>query len=241
MLYTVGPFYILCGKGDDTICLTVDEESGDLLASPFIDKQTADKEYLEGQDSLATHEPTSDKEFSEAQASSDIDKPRKPVINKFYIVRCDECSDGFNITCDAPAVNWKFEDLPKISWYLTTSVNWRGQTLKNKQPTMVMSGKAEKARMALRSRKSKHFQPAKLTEWISEKEVFFINCQEPTAKRGIKRASYLCVKKIKDGSLIVGCEPDIKRHDDSHIFMLFRLLKLNPKSKSSYFVKYLHI
>ncbi len=49
--------------------------------------------------------------------------------------------------------------------------------------------------MALQSRRSKHFQPAKLTEWTSGKEIFFIHCRKRTS--GSQRNdSYLCVQKL---------------------------------------------
>ena len=203
LLYTVGPFYITCGK-EDKICLTVDKESGELQASPFVNKQT---------------------EFGEIMFS--------PSIKKFYIVRCDERSNTFNITCDAPVTVRRFKHLPKIPLYLTTSVNWLGHTSKNQPPTMVMSGKAESAQMALHSRKRTNFQSVKFTEWVNEKEVFFINCQESTKGR-VKRGSYLCVKK-KNDSFVVECEPEIKKHNDKEVFMLFRLLKVNPKSEIPHF------
>jgi hypothetical protein len=108
---------------------------------------------------------------------------------------------------------------------------------------MVMSGKADMARMALHSRRHKTFQPVSLTEWINEKEVYFINCQEP-ALRGLKRGSYLCVKKTKTSEdcessvkkaetnkYVVQCESNIKKNDDSDVFMLFRLLKVKLDSE----------
>ena len=207
-LFAVGPFLITCGK-DRTIFLTVNKESGNL------------------------------------QASEDINN-----VTQFYIVRCDEHSNYFNITCDAPsslAEEYCREEsrgsvnIPGIPMYLTAPVNWRGQTPNTYQrPKMVMSGKADKARMALHSRRHKNFQPVKLTEWISEKEVYFINCREPALRGLIKRGSYLCVKKTKTSKkgktheYIVVCESDIKKNDDTGVFMLFRLLKFERDMYSEF-------
>lgn len=133
------------------------------------------------------------------------------------------------------------ENVPGIPMYLTAPVNWRGQTPNTYQrPRMVMSGKADMAQMALHSRRHKNFQPVKLTEWINEKEVYFINCQEPALRGLIKRGSYLCVKKKKTSKesekaktheYVVGCESDIKKNDDRGVFMLFRLLKVKLDSE----------
>ena len=126
------------------------------------------------------------------------------------------------------------ENVPGIPMYLTAPVNWRGQTSNKQRPKMVMSGKADMARMALHSRRHKNFQPVKLTEWINEKEVYFINCRERTL-RGIKRGSYLCVKKTKKSEYVVECESDVKKNDDRGVFMLFRLLKLKLDSEFLHF------
>ena len=139
------------------------------------------------------------------------------------------------------------ENIPGIPMYLTAPVNWRGQTPNTYQrPRMVMSGKADMARMALHSRRHKNFQPVNLTEWINEKEVYFINCREPALRGVVKRGSYLCVKKEKtrkesesdakkakpsDSGYVVGCESDIKKNDDRGVFMLFRLLKAKHDSE----------
>ena len=49
--------------------------------------------------------------------------------------------------------------------------------------------------MALQSRRSKHFQPAKLTEWTSGKEIFFIRCRKRTTSGTRRSDSYLCVRE----------------------------------------------
>jgi hypothetical protein len=193
---------------------------------------------------------TVDEASGNVQASENYYK-----ATRFYIVRCDEHSNYFNITCDAPSVaddiiqrrryyNSAESNVPGIPMYLTAPVNWWGQTSNNQRPKMVMSGKADMARMALHSRRHKTFQPVNLTEWINEKEVYFINCREP-ALRGLKRSSYLCVKKKSKTSkecksdvkkemtseYVVECESDIKKNDDRGVFMLFRLLKVKLDSE----------
>lgn len=80
---------------------------------------------------------------------------------------------------------------PAVSMFLCAPVNWRGRMRRNKHLQMQLSGKASHTRMALHSRKSRSFQPVKLTEWIGEKEVFFISCQERSLSR--PKGSYLCV------------------------------------------------
>ena len=122
--------------------------------------------------------------------------------SNFFIVTCDqEESNYFNIVYEAPTTLYgddkcafeakvgKIERKPTIPMYLCASVNWLG---KKRQPLqMQVNGKASQCRMALRRRRSKHFQPADLTEWVNEKDVFFINCQERSLKK--LRNSYLCV------------------------------------------------
>ena len=178
---------------------------------------------------------TVDNKSGEVKASENIKE-----ADKFFIVRCDEGDNHFNIVYEAPSIltskkKNQFEKevgkhKPPVPMYLCVPVNWRGRTHPFQSVRMLMNGKASQSQMALHSRRSKHFQPAKLTEWINEKEVFFVNCKERT--RGhLKKNSYLCVKKIEKSEYSVRCEPNIRRHDDKNTFMLFRLLK--PKDKDS--------
>ena len=70
--------------------------------------------------------------------------------------------------------------------YLCASVNRRGRNRSShdheqnqdsqRQPLQMQM--MSNSRLAIHSRRSKKFQPAKLTEWVNENEVFFINCQE---------------------------------------------------------------
>ena len=178
---------------------------------------------------------TVDKKSGEVSASEDINEAQE-----FFIVRCDEGDNHFNIVYEAHSIlegskRKKFEEevgkhKPPVPMYLCASVNWRGQAHPTRSVRMQMNGKASQSKMALHSRRSKQFKPAKLTEWINEKEVFFVNCKERT--RGhLKKNSYLCVKRGENLKYSVQCEPNIKKHDDKSTFMLFRLLK--PKEKDS--------
>ena len=178
-----------------------------------------------------------DKKSGVVKASRNIKE-----ASKFFIVRSDEGDNHFSIVYEAPSIlsdakKSQFEKVvgkhkPHVPMYLCVPVNWHGRTHSTKLVRMQMNGKASQSRMALHSRRSKHFQPAKLTEWINEKEIFYVNCKE-RMRGNVKKSSYLCVKKVgkKDSEYAVQCEPSIKRHDDKDTFMLFRLLK--PKYKDS--------
>ena len=80
------------------------------------------------------------------------------------------------------------------------------------------------SRLSIHSRRDKEFHLAKLTEWVSQKEVFFIKCKNQA--KPFSKSSYLCVYQPKgDATYVTGCKPTI-RSDDSKRFMLFRLIKL---------------
>ena len=175
-----------------------------------------------------------DKKSGVVKASRNIKE-----ASKFFIVRSDEGDNHFSIVYEAPSIlsdakKIQFDKVvgkhkPHVPMYLCVPVNWHGRTRPTKSVRMQMNGKASQSRMALHSRRSKHFQPAKITEWINEKEIFYVNCKE-RMKGHVKKSSYLCVKKV-DSEYTVQCEPSIKRHNDKDTFMLFRLLK--PKDKDS--------
>ena len=81
--------------------------------------------------------------------------------------------------------------------------------------------------LALRHRTSEQSYPAKLTEWVNEREAFFINCQERSIRR--PRNSYLCVyrrgRRRGSAAYTAGCRPLVTGNNDPNIFMLFRLIK----------------
>ena len=183
---------------------------------------------------------TVDKHKGELKASGKISD-----ASEFFVVRCDEGDNHFRIVYEAPPilegdqkgdleeVVGKLEHKPSVPMYLCASVNWCGKLRQNQQLLMQMNGKASKCRMALHSRRCK---AVKLTEWINEKEVFYINCKEH--KRHFKRNSYLCVNKLKDSSTLnmytTRCEPDVNKHNDEDTFMLFRLLKPKDGKNSAH-------
>ena len=155
------------------------------VVGPFIISCNRDHVYLKVTDDH-------NEEF-EVQATQNIAE-----ASKFYIVRLDE-RNYFNIVYEYSSERGVRRQLerqcgrskPAVSMYLCAPVNWRGKMQRNKPLRMQLSGKASHTRMALHSRKSKSFQPVKLTEWISEKEVFFISCQERSVSK--LKGSYLCV------------------------------------------------
>ena len=101
-------------------------------------------------------------------------------------------------------------------------MNWRQRSTPTKPLMMEMN---VNSCLSIHGRRDKEFHPAKLTEWVSQKEVFFIRCEEQA--RLYRKSSYLCVYQPKgEASYVTGCKPNI-RSDDSNRFMLFRLVKLN--------------
>ena len=167
----------------------------------------------------------------QVEATYNIDK-----ASEFYIVRCDEGDNHFYIVHESP-VSFKrdrdrekfeakvgeVEHKPAIPMYLCASVNWRGKTKRNQQLRVRLDGKSTNSRMAIHCRKNREYHPADLTEWVNEKEIFFINCQERSITAPV--GSYLCVYESGE----TGCKPTIESHDDKRKFMLFRLIK--PREK----------
>ena len=167
-----------------------------------------------------------DKDF-QVEATHDIDK-----ATEFFIVRCDEGDNHFNIVYEAPALFERRKDIakfeakvgglehkPSVPMYLCAFVNWRGRSKHNQPLRMCLDGKSANSQMAIHSRKSSRYHASDLTEWVNEKEVFFINCQERSVKT--PRSSYLCVYESGETT----CKPTIESHDDKRKFMLFRLIK----------------
>ena len=195
---TVGPFYIACNW--DQLYLTVNKG----------------KDY-------------------QVEATYNIDK-----ASEFYVIRCDDGDNHFNIIHESPVAfkrdkdRKKFvnkvgevEHKPAIPMYLCASVNWRGKSKRNQPLRMRLDGKSTNSRMAIHSRKDRLYHPADLTEWVNEKEIFFINCKERSI--AAPTSSYLCVYESGE----TGCKPTIESHDDKRKFMLFRLIKPKEKIKES--------
>ena len=100
---------------------------------------------------------------------------------------------------------------PAIPLYLSVPVNWWGKSHRNKPLEMKMSGKRVLTQMALQSRRSKHFKPEKLADWISGKEIFFIHCSKYSTSGSRKKGSYLSVYRNEQfvaGSTIDSDESD---------------------------------
>ena len=82
--------------------------------------------------------------------------------------------------------------------------------------------------LALRSRSVDHFeQPAKLSEWVSGGEFFYIICPERSTLRHKRR--YLCVFKtsadgLEEQEYVTGCKSR-KNHNKPDTHMLFSLVK----------------
>ena len=206
--------------------------------------------------------------------------------SSFHIVRLDEDS-YFSIVYEVthendPHLKKTIEEecgthKPALSFYLSVPVNWRGRSHKKEPLQIKMSGRRFLTRMALQNRRSKHFRPEKLTDWLNQREIFFIHCSKHSTSGSRTRGSYLCIYKNKklpetssldhdccssdkdpeaqlqqivkpsqkddngrdepkqhkedDSSAVrkqpyfLGCEPNIKKHNDPNTFMLFRLLK----------------
>ena len=163
----------------------------------------------------------------EVEATYDINK-----ATQFFIVRCDEEDNHFHIVYDTPMTfkrrsgsRQKFitkvgdpDHRPTIHRYLCADVNWRGRSKRNKPLRMNLDGQSTNSRLAIYCRKSSFHHPADLTEWVNEKEIFFINCQEQSLTTPV--SSYLCVY----ASGRTGCKPTVRSHDEKNKFMLFRLL-----------------
>ena len=186
---TVGPFYISCDE--DRLYLSVNKA----------------------------------KDF-EVEATYDLNK-----ATQFFIVRCDEGDNHFHIVYEPPmsfdyhGSRTKFiqkigdPDLrPVIPRYLCAEVNWQGKSKHRRPLRMSHDGQSTNSRLAIHCRKNSFHHPHDLTEWVNEKEIFFINCQERSVTAPV--SSYLCAYATGR----TGCKPTFHSHDEKNKFMLFRLL-----------------
>lgn len=62
-------------------------------------------------------------------------------------------------------------------------------------------------------------EPADLTEWVNEKEAFYIKCQGQFMSMPV--SSYLCAHR--NGKF--ECKPTVKFHNKGDNFMLFQLIR----------------
>lgn len=79
------------------------------------------------------------------------------------------------------------------------------------------------SRLTLHSRLINSYSPVDPVSWAHGQEIFYVCCVQ---RRG-KKNGYICVKESTNhGNVewITACKSSMKRHDDEHIFMLFRLL-----------------
>ena len=116
-----------------------------------------------------------------------------------------------------------------ISRYLYAPVNTFGQN--NGPLTLRLDAKDTKTKMTLHSRRVRHFNPVDTEEWVSSRDIFYVNCKQ----RAVKRNGYVCVKATPHASgvnedYITCCVPTIKKHDEtkSH-YMLFRLIRAQKR------------
>ena len=123
----------------------------------------------------------------------------------------------------------KDRGIKPVPRYLFAPVNTFG---KNNGPLMFrLDAKDTKTKLTLHSRRVRLFNPVDTKDWITSKDIFYINCKQ----RAVRRNGYICVKKTpKDCDIkeeyITCCVPTIKKHDESTDHsMLFRLIRAGKK------------
>lgn len=123
----------------------------------------------------------------------------------------------------------KDRGIEPISRYLYAPVNTFGN---NSGPlTLRLDAKDTKTKMMLHSRRTHHFNPVDTADWISSKDIFYLNCKQ----RSVKKNGYISVKRSppgagRDEEYITCCVPSIKTQSDTRDrYMLFRLLRANKK------------
>ena len=115
------------------------------------------------------------------------------------------------------------QQLEPMARYLEASVNVMG---KNPGPLKLkQNANHESSRFALHGRLSTTFTPSKINDWVSGKEIFYINC----SRRQWAKDGYVCVRRASSQtrdqeSFVTACVSTIKSHNDRTCFMLFRLL-----------------
>lgn len=119
--------------------------------------------------------------------------------SEFFVVPCEEdrrrqhFSIFFNSKSKLKSVpvgkktHMRVKPIPR---YLCASVNFRG--ISNGSLELKLNAKESKSMLVLHDRRSKHYQPVDLTDWINGKEIFYINCKH----RSFKKDSYICVTAV---------------------------------------------
>ena len=110
--------------------------------------------------------------------------------------------------------------LEPVARYLEAPVNAFG---KNPGPLSLKQNTVQKvSRFVLHSRLVGSGSPVMTSEWITGRDIFYINC----SRRKWAKDGYLCVKKGEGSQYkyVTACVPSTKSHDNRSCYMLFRLL-----------------
>ena len=78
----------------------------------------------------------------------------------------------------------------------------------------------------LHSRLIHSISPVDPINWTHGQDIFYICCNQGRGRKN----GYICIKDSTNHGNVVwtsGCKGSMRRHDDQHIFMLFRLLPFN--------------
>lgn len=179
-----------------------------LIAGPFIISCNNESIYLKVTNDL------------EVVATTDIRES-----SDFFISYNEDGQSAyeFSITYMAPS-SLAERDVKPIPSYLYAPVNIRG---KNRGPLHVRLDAADAhTKFTLRSRRINQFNPVDTKDWLSSRDIFYINCKNKTLTR-----SFICVKRREGERYITSCVNTINKHLERDHFMLFRLLraaKRNP-------------
>ena len=122
--------------------------------------------------------------------------------SEFFVIPCEEDGNNrhFSIFHNSesklkqPGVKPRRMRIKPIPRYLCASVNFRG--ICDGPLELKLNAKESKSRLVLHDRRSKHFQPVELTDWVNGKEIFYINCKH----RSFKKDSYICVTAKRGGA-----------------------------------------
>ena len=138
-------------------------------------------------------------------------------LYEFYFAHYgDNCKSEYSL------LGSQLKHLEPMARYLEANVNVLG---KNPGPLkMKQNANHESSRFVLHGRLSTTFTPCKINNWVSGKEIFYINC----SRREWAKDGYICVRQASSQeSFITACVSSIKSHNDRTCFMLFRLLPAN--------------
>ena len=117
--------------------------------------------------------------------------------DEFFVVPCEESGHSryFSIFYNSESklkqpdakIRSKMHIKPIPRYLCCTSVNFRG--ISDGPLELKLNAKESKSMLTLQDRRSKYLRPAELTDWINEKEIYYINCKHRT----FKKDSYICV------------------------------------------------